>query len=385
MGQDSSPMHDWSTVGRGRSHAGQHLGSYRLAGRVGDKPESRDPKVLVPCPHDPRAAPICAARHLDPALRPQYPSHWRTVLGVPSLCSSWRSCVGESDGPGGEHQRKLPFDVRLLRTSMTHVLWGLLHTRGLQYMQARHRTAAHPSLWSTRVTHGGRQGTKGWPRKQLGAVRGWRVTQEAQRHVGWWLGEHATRGQPQERQESWSHLPASATMEALASDAHRRDAVEPFPEEANGEVGWDHYQGRLWPGFHRHAVTVRLADSLLVWLALRRRRRPRGRGRPMTSPPSGPVVGHNGSVHRTLLTTVFTKPYEWPSSWPALSYDAPDGRSGLWSARLVCTRGTNVAPSFSIGGARQGLLRGTTHTDGPMPWSYDQPSCECASAAALSY
>ena len=34
-------------------------------------------------------------------------------------------------------------------------------------------------------------------------------------------------------------------------------------------MGWDQYQGRLWPGFHWHAVTVMLAYSFLVWLERR--------------------------------------------------------------------------------------------------------------------
>jgi SRSO17 transposase len=61
--------------------------------------------------------------------------------------------------------------------------------------------------------------------------------------------------------------------------AHRRYAIEQFHEEAKGELGWDQYQGRLWPGFHRHAVTVMLAYSFLVWLELRQRRRHQREGR----------------------------------------------------------------------------------------------------------
>src|SRR5919198_771121 len=162
-----------------------------------------------------------------------------------------------------------------------------------------------------------RHGTKGWLRKKFVAVRCWRITSDGQRHVGWLLGERATRGQPEERKYYWSNLPASASLEELAGYAHRRYAVEQFHEEAKGEVGWDQYQGRLWPGFHRHTVTVMLAYSFLVWVELRQRRRPRGRGRPrdpfspspgpaaadaagnpsggrpVAPPPSGPVVGHN--------------------------------------------------------------------------------------------
>ena len=134
-----------------------------------------------------------------------------------------------------------------------------------------------------------RQGTKGWLRKKFVALRCWRVTADGQRHVGWLVGERATRGQPEERKFHWSNMPASATLEELAGDAHRRYAVEQFHEEAKGEVGWDQYQGRLWPGFHRHAVTVMLAYSFLVWLELRQRYSSPRRGRPRDrfSPPTG--------------------------------------------------------------------------------------------------
>jgi SRSO17 transposase len=93
------------------------------------------------------------------------------------------------------------------------------------------------------------------------------------------LGERATRGQPEERKYSWGNLPASATLAELAGDVHQRYAVAQFHEAAKGEVGWAQYQGRLWAGFHRHAVTVMLAYSFLVWLELRQRGATRSRGR----------------------------------------------------------------------------------------------------------
>jgi SRSO17 transposase len=137
-----------------------------------------------------------------------------------------------------------------------------------------------------------RQGTKGWLRKKFVAVRCWRMTSNGQRRVGWLLGERAARGQPEERNYYWSNLPATATLEELAGYGHRRYAVEQFHEEAKGELGWDHYQGRLWPGFHRHAATVMLGYSFLVWLELRQRRASRGRGRPRHpfSPSAGPTA-----------------------------------------------------------------------------------------------
>jgi SRSO17 transposase len=125
-----------------------------------------------------------------------------------------------------------------------------------------------------------RRGTKGWLRKKFVALWCWRVTSDGQRHEGWLLGERAARSQPEERKYFWSNLPLPTPPEELAGLAHRRHAIEQFHEEAKGELGWDQYQGRLWPGFHRHTVTVMLAYSFLVWLELRERRRHTRRGRP---------------------------------------------------------------------------------------------------------
>jgi len=178
-----------------------------------------------------------------------------------------------------------------------------------------------------------RQGTKGWLRKKFVAVRCWRVTSDGRRYMGWLIGERAMRGQPEERKYAWSNLPASATLEELAGYAHRRHAVEQFHEEAKGELGWDQYQGRLWTGFHRHAVITMLAYSFLVWMELRQRRGPRGRGcprdpfspspgptaadatsdpscgRPVAAAPGRAMVGHNRSFHGTLLPQTLTKQY----------------------------------------------------------------------------
>jgi SRSO17 transposase len=176
-----------------------------------------------------------------------------------------------------------------------------------------------------------RQGSKGWLRKKFVALRCWRLTSQGETRMGWLVGERAARGQPEERKFYWSNLPASAALEELVGVAHRRHAVEQFHEEAKGELGWDQYQGRLWPGFHRHAVSVMLAYSFLLWQELRQRQRHPRRGRPrdpfspsagptsvhaasrpsgsgpLAAPPSAAVVDDYGAVHGTLLTSVLTK------------------------------------------------------------------------------
>ena len=185
--------------------------------------------------------------------------------------------------------------------------------RGAAWLQPVPRWPWRPRRW--------RQGATGGRRKTGVAVRWWRVTAAGQRQVGGLGGERARRGQPEARQAPGRHLPATAP----------REAVEPGQAEAKGELGWDHDRGRLWPGGHRPAGTVRRADRVLVWLARRHRRRPprRGRprapcppsagaaealaasepsrGRPVAAPPSRPMGGDNGSVHATLLTKDLTE------------------------------------------------------------------------------
>jgi SRSO17 transposase len=139
-----------------------------------------------------------------------------------------------------------------------------------------------------------RRGTKGWLRKKFVALQCWRVSSAGQRHSGWLVGERPTRGQPEEQKYCWSNLPPDTSLEELAGYAHRRHAIEQFHEEAKGELGWDQYQGRLWPGFHRQAVTVMLAYSFLLWLELRQGRRHTRQGRPRGPfPPSAGPPAHN--------------------------------------------------------------------------------------------
>jgi SRSO17 transposase len=137
------------------------------------------------------------------------------------------------------------------------------------------------------------EGSTGRLRGNFAAVRCWRVTADGTRHVGWLVGEREARGQDRRRKFYWSNLGPGVPLERLVGYAHRRHWVEQFYEEAKGLLGWDQYQGRRWTGFHRHAVTVMLAYSFLVWQEWRLRwTRPRpGRARPAFSPSPGPPPG----------------------------------------------------------------------------------------------
>jgi SRSO17 transposase len=137
-----------------------------------------------------------------------------------------------------------------------------------------------------------REGSRGWLRGRFAAVRCWRVTSDGRRHLGWLIGEREASGQERRRKFYWSNFGRQVPLVTMVEYAHRRHWVERFHEEAKGLLGWDQYQGRLWPGFHRHTVTVMLAYSFLVrqeWQQRHERSR-RGRPRRPFSPSAGPAA-----------------------------------------------------------------------------------------------
>jgi SRSO17 transposase len=131
-----------------------------------------------------------------------------------------------------------------------------------------------------------REGSQGWLRGSFVALRGWRVMSSGRRRAGWLIGEDASDGK---RRYYWSNFGPEVSLGRMVEYAHRRHWVERYHEEAKGLLGWDQYQGRLWSGFHRHAVSVMLAYSFLVWQEWRRRpeRARPGRPRRAFSPSAG--------------------------------------------------------------------------------------------------
>jgi len=125
-----------------------------------------------------------------------------------------------------------------------------------------------------------REGSRGWLRAKFVALRCWRVDGDGTRHLGWLIGQRPGRGQTGEGKYCWSNFPPATRLAVMVEYAHRRHWVEQYHEEAKGELGWDQYQGRLWQGFHRHAVLVMVSYSFLVWLEWRQRQQRHLRGRP---------------------------------------------------------------------------------------------------------
>ncbi len=63
-------------------------------------------------------------------------------------------------------------------------------------------------------------------------------------------------------------LPAETPLSRLVELAHLRWPIEQFYEDAKGECGLDHFQGRSWDGLHRHLALVMLAYTLLMLQSL---------------------------------------------------------------------------------------------------------------------
>jgi hypothetical protein len=119
--------------------------------------------------------------------------------------------------------------------------------------------------------------------------------------------------------------------EELIDYAHHPHAIEHFYEEAKEELGWDQYQGRLWPGFQPPCRYSDAGMSFLTCLELQHRPRQAKRGRPrdpfspsarlaasgsasgapggraMAASSSCGVVDHDGAVQGTVLAENLTK------------------------------------------------------------------------------
>ncbi len=83
--------------------------------------------------------------------------------------------------------------------------------------------------------------------------------------LGWLLGERPSRGQGHWKFYS-SNFPEDAALQDLVEIDYRRWTIERFHQDSKYLLEWDnYYQGRLWKGFHRHAILVMLSYSFLVW------------------------------------------------------------------------------------------------------------------------
>ena len=72
-----------------------------------------------------------------------------------------------------------------------------------------------------------------------------------------------------------SNLPATSTLGALVRAAHQRWAIEQQYQELKTELGFDHFEGRSYPGWQHHAVITAIAYAFLQMERMRPRAGPR--------------------------------------------------------------------------------------------------------------
>jgi SRSO17 transposase len=84
-----------------------------------------------------------------------------------------------------------------------------------------------------------------------------------------WLLARRSVGAPTELAYYLALAPVEIPLRALARVAATRYTVEQCIEEAKGEVGFDQYEVRLWPSWHRHITLAMMAHA---WLAALRSR-----------------------------------------------------------------------------------------------------------------
>ena len=123
-----------------------------------------------------------------------------------------------------------------------------------------------------------REGSRGMLRKQFVAIRvhaGTGCARHSETHgrswtgpEGWLLGERPLPGEQGDPKWFFSNLAANTSLSRLVELAHLRWPIEQFYEDAKGECGFDHFQGRSWDGLHRHLAVVMLAYTFLMLQSL---------------------------------------------------------------------------------------------------------------------
>lgn len=173
-------------------------------------------------------------------------------IGTPALTPP----ASGSGRPGRPHRRPtLPSGVAPVTVAALVATWPAAAWRTLTWRNAPGARPCSGRFAAQRVT----------------PAHDWR--QRALAPEVWLLAEHLTGATPRTKYY-FVHRPATASLRALVRLTHQRWAIEQQYQELKDELGLDHFEGRSWPGWQRHAVLTALAYT---FLQVERRRRSRAR------------------------------------------------------------------------------------------------------------
>ncbi len=186
------------------------------------------------------------------------------------LSAAFRQALSERDLRWAvgipRHQKVYPGNVRLIfpvagrgRPRQRHIPDHKSISAQAMLMAASWRTVS----W--------RRGTKGRLSGRFAAVRvrvadgtRQRIQDMGGQHMpgaeAWLIGERRANG---ERKYYLSNLPADTPIKTLAGTVKARWICEQAHQQLKEELGLDHFEGRSWPGLHRHALMAMIAYAFL--------------------------------------------------------------------------------------------------------------------------
>ena len=159
-----------------------------------------------------------------------------------------------------------------------------------------------------------RTGTKGKLKARFAAVRvrtadgpPQRIRDKGQQHLpgdeAWLIGEHRASG---EKKYYLANLPAATDLRSLAATIKARWICEQAHQQLKEELGLDHFEGRSWQGFHRHALMTMIAFAFLQHRRLKKVRRKKKNQRTAPSTKLARRPSRHRRAHRSTAASAMS-------------------------------------------------------------------------------